>query len=83
MAEKQHIFDNPKNIARLLFWFYIICAVLMAIDLFFHRHVVHPLESLSGFYAFYGFGACVLLVVLAKELRKLLMRDEDYYERDR
>jgi hypothetical protein len=34
-----------------------------------------------GFYAIYGFVACVLLVVIAKELRKLLMRDENYYDR--
>jgi hypothetical protein len=37
---------------------------------------------LFGFYALYGFVACVLLVLLAAEMRKLVMRDEDYYERD-
>jgi len=34
-----------------------------------------------GFYSLYGFVACVILVLLAKEMRKLVMRDEDYYER--
>ena len=44
--------------------------------------MVHPFEGLWGFYAIYGFVACVILVLLAKEMRKLLMRDEDYYDRD-
>jgi len=30
-------------------------------------------------YAIYGFSACVLLVVLGRILRRLVMRDEDYY----
>jgi hypothetical protein len=33
-----------------------------------------------GFYSVYGFVACVLLVLLAKEMRKLLIRKEDYYD---
>ena len=36
-------------------------------------------ESFSGFYAFFGLVACVALVLAAKELRKLIMRPEDYY----
>jgi hypothetical protein len=35
-----------------------------------------------GFYAIYGFVACVILVLVAKEMRKLVMRDEDYYDDD-
>jgi hypothetical protein len=34
---------------------------------------------LLGFYI-YGFVACVVLVVIAKEMRKVLMRKEDYYD---
>jgi hypothetical protein len=34
-------------------------------------------------YALYGFVACVLLVVLGRGLRRLVMRDERYYERER
>lgn len=49
-------------------------------DLFIHRHIYHSWESFTGFYAFYGFLACVVLVLLARELRKLVMRDEDYYD---
>ena len=36
-------------------------------------------ESWPGFYALFSFIACFALVLAAKELRKLLMRSEDYY----
>jgi hypothetical protein len=34
-------------------------------------------------YALYGFVACVVLVVLGRGLRRLVMRDERYYRRER
>ena len=80
--EKKHIFDNPENIRRLLWIFYAICAGLLLIDAVFHRHVIHAWESLFGFYAVFGFVACVILVLVAKEMRKVLMRREDYYDDD-
>jgi membrane protein YdbS with pleckstrin-like domain len=79
--QRKHIFDKPENVRRLLRTLYLACALLLAADLFVHRHVEHGWESLWGFYAVYGFAACVLLVLLAKQLRKLLKRGEDYYDR--
>ncbi|MGD8783197.1 MAG: hypothetical protein PVF28_05420 [Thioalkalispiraceae bacterium] len=80
--EKTYLFDNPKNVSRLLLGFYIICAVLFVLDFIVHRHSVHPWEGFPAFYAIYGFVACVLLVLIAKEMRKLIMRKEDYYDVD-
>jgi hypothetical protein len=79
--ERQHLFDKPENVRRLLGILYLACALLLAADLFVHRHVQHGWETLWGFYAFFGFTACVLLVLLARQLRKLLKRPEDYYDR--
>ena len=79
--ERQHLFDKPEHVRRLLRMLYLACALLLAADLFIHRHVIHAWESLWGFYAFYGFVACVALVLLAKQLRKILKRPEDYYDR--
>ena len=62
-----------------------LCVVLLVLDFgFLHlrHHVVHPWENLFGFYALYGFVACVLLVLAAKQLRKVVMRKEDYYDAD-
>ncbi len=82
MQDKTHIFDNPKNVKRVLWALVVVCVLTIGADFVYHRHVVHPWEGLWGFYAFYGFVACVVLVLLAKEMRKLLMRGEDYYDRD-
>ena len=48
-------------------------------DFMFHRHVEHPWEVLWGFYAVFGFVSCVALVLVAKQMRKILMRQENYY----
>lgn len=35
---------------------------------------------IPGFYCLYGFVACTVLVICATQLRKILMRREDYYD---
>lgn len=78
--EKAHIFDNPKNVKRVIYALYALCGISVVAEFFIHRHVDHPWEALFGFYCLYGFFACVILVLIAKELRKVLMRGEDYYD---
>ena len=78
--ERQYLFDKPRNVTRLLRGFYAICLALFLLDLLLHRHVTHSWENLPGFYAIFGFIACVVLVLVARELRKLVMRKEDYYD---
>jgi len=75
-----HFFDNPKNIQMIFRGLYALAAGLFLVDFFIHRHVVHPWERLWGFYPIYGFLSIVLLVLVAKQLRKVVMRDEDYYD---
>ena len=82
--DKQHIFDKPGNVKWLLRIFYGVCAALFAADFVIHRHVERTIEGFWGFYAIYGFVACVLLVLIATKMRKVVMRGEDYYdEKDR
>ena len=80
--EKQHIFDKPENVNRLLRGFYAVCVVLLVLDFVLHRHITHSWENTPAFYAIFGFVACVVLVLIAKEMRKVLMRKEDYYDVD-
>lgn len=80
-TEKRYLFDNPKNVKRLLYTVYACCIVLVLLDFVIHRHIYHSWESLFGFYAIYGFVGCVVLVLVAKWMRTFLMRDEDYYDR--
>ena len=80
--EKRHLFDDPRNVRRLLAVFFTICAGLLLTDFIFDRHAIHPWEVWPGFYAVFGFVVSVGLVLGAKELRKILMRKENYYDDD-
>ena len=73
--EKQHIFDKPRNVNRLLGVFYTLCGLLFVLDFVIHRHTVHSWENLWGFYAVYGFVGCVILVLIAAGMRTFLMRN--------
>ena len=72
--------DNPKNVDRIVYALYGMCALLLIIDVFVHKHSPFAIEYFPGFYAIYGFMACVGLVLVAKWLRKFLMRSETYYD---
>ncbi|NKB69563.1 MAG: hypothetical protein GKR89_21035 [Candidatus Latescibacteria bacterium] len=84
-GEKTYYLDDPDNVKKIIRVFIGLCVVVVGIDLFVHRHLsfaerIFAAEGWFGFYAFYGFVSCVVLVVVAKELRKVLMRREDYYD---
>lgn len=77
--EPPHFFDKRDNVKKVLWIFHVLCAALLVIDAFYHRHTVQNWEGWWGFYAFFGFVACVVLVLAAIQLRKLVMVDEHYY----
>ena len=81
-GEKERFLDRQKNVDRLLWGFTILGVITLLVDFFFHRHTDHPWQHLWGFYGIFGAISIVVLVQLAKALRKLVMRDEDYYESD-
>jgi hypothetical protein len=74
------IFDNPKNVKRLLAFFYISLVVLIGVEFLIHKHADFPWENAPAFYAVYGFVSCVALIFIAKAMRLFLKRREDYYE---
>ncbi|GGK68453.1 hypothetical protein [Amphritea balenae] len=84
MSDKHHSddgwFDKPENVKKMLKVFYVVCALLVLVDFIVHRHIYHDWESIPAFYAIYGFIGCVVLVLIATEMRKFLMRGEDYYD---
>jgi len=72
--------DHPRNVTRLVRGLYVLCGLAFLADLLYRKHPHFEVEHWFGFYAGFGFLASVTLVLTAKQLRKLLMRDEDYYE---
>jgi len=74
--------DNKRNVERIVYGLYIICALLFAADFVYQKKVYLPVEKIPGFYAFYGFFMCAALVICAKAMRVILKRPEDYYAPD-
>lgn len=79
-TDQPGFFDKAGNIKKLLRIFFSLCGGLFLLDFVLHRHVIHPWDHLWGFYALFGFVACVALVLGAKEMRKVVMRNEQYYD---
>lgn len=79
--EKPTWIDHKKNVDRICYTLYAVCALLLLIDPFVHKHGPFAIEHLWGFYGIYSFIGAVFLVLGAKALRVILMRSEDYYDR--
>ena len=73
--------DRPGSIDLVYRAVVAVCALLLSLDFFYVKHTELEIERYFGFYGIYGFVCCVFLVLAAKEVRKLLRRDEDYYDR--
>ena len=69
----------PRVVNAIVYALYGVCALSVMLDFVIHRHEKLAFAASFGFYAWYGFVACVGLVLAAKGLRRLLMRSEDYY----
>jgi hypothetical protein len=86
--EREYWLDQPKNVKLIIRIFFAVSAVLLGLNLVYHRHGSFEHSSADfapehyfGFYGIYGFVACVLLVIVSKYvLRKIVMRSEDYYD---
>ena len=66
MKKEVTIFDNPKNVKRLLWFFYIVLAALLAADFFIVKHGHFPWEDHAQFFAAYGFVACVMVIFISQ-----------------
>lgn len=79
-TEEQGWADSPRNLRRIRAALYVLCGLLVAGDLLVNRQTYNSIELIWLFYALYGFAALVFAVVVAKGLRALVNRDEDYYD---
>ena len=80
-SPRKYWLDRSENVTKLYRGLWVVGLLLVAIDIILHRHEDFGFATRFGFYGLYGFFACVILVLVAKKLRTVLMRDEDYYDR--
>lgn len=69
-----------RNADKLFYGLLAICLSLLSIDLFYHKHGHFEFETWFGFFAFFGLSAYATIVLSAKQLRRVLKRDENYYD---
>ena len=74
--------DREDIRQKIRYGIYVVCALLVIIDLVVDRYIYLPVEEMPAFYAIYGFVALVAVVLLAKTLRRFVGRNEDYYLKD-
>jgi hypothetical protein len=74
--------DRLKRVIRISLGFLIGLVVLDALPLFVDKHHAHTsAEHIPGFWALFGFGACVLIIIGSKAFGHAgIMKREDYYD---
>lgn len=77
--ERKYWLDDRRNVDKIFYGLALICTGLFLADFLYHKHINFGFENGFGFFAWYGFVCCVTLVLLAKQMRKWVKRDEDYY----
>ena len=80
MNDDRRWLDEPRNVTRIVYGLVALCTVVLLAGFFVDRESHFAVEDWPGFYAVYGFVVSVALVLSAKQLRRLVRRDEDYYE---
>jgi hypothetical protein len=78
--EKSYWLDDMRNVYKLFWALVAACALLFMADAFYHKHVIFEFENWFGFFGLFGFFMSFALVLAAREMRKIIMRDEDFYD---
>jgi cation transporter-like permease len=72
--------DRPGVQLLLRIALYVACVGLIVAEFLIHRHAYNRVEAIPLLYAMYGFAALLVAVTIARGLRRLLKRDEDFYD---
>ena len=80
MPDPDHWLARPATIGLLWVVFGVVLTVLLLAELVVHHHPQFGLDDTFGFGAWYGFAACVVLVLFAKMLGAFLKRPDTYYD---
>ncbi len=78
--ESEWWLDRPASISLIIRVLMAACAIVVFADFFYHKHADYSFQEWIAFDAVFGFVAYVGLVTTAKGIRRILMRDEDYYD---
>lgn len=88
MAEKNpqqqpgrpHWLVRPDTIRRLCMGGGLLLAVLVLLDAVIEHHSYFDVDGTFGFYAWFGFGTSVAMIVFSKVLGIFVKRPDTYYD---
>ncbi|MFQ3302647.1 MAG: hypothetical protein ACI9EH_001552 [Planktomarina sp.] len=72
-------FTKTKNANNIFLGLALLCFLLFLADFTYHKHGHFHIEEIPGFYGAYGFFMFTALILVAKALRLLIKRPENYY----
>ena len=78
---KKYWIDDVQNVYKIFWALVIVCTLLFLSDALYHKHVTLNFENWFGFFGLFGFTVSFALVLVARQMRKIIMRSEDYYDR--
>lgn len=73
-------FERVENHRLLILLVILICIISGAAEFFIHMHPHFAAEEIPVFYGLFGFASFFFVVLAGAQLRKLIMRPEDYYD---
>ncbi len=82
-AKQIHWLYRPENKRKLWALLYVILSLALLPEFFVQHHPHFPnvgLDTVWGFFAWYGFLTCAAMVIVAKLLGWLLKRPDNYYD---
>ena len=79
---KRHWLARPGTIRLLWIIFLFVLVLTVLASLFTEVHAWFSLDGSFAFYAWYGFVTCIVMVLFAKLLGRLLHRKDSYYDRN-
>ncbi len=78
--QQDHWLARSGTIRLLWLLFGVILIALVLADLVLQHHPLFGLDATFSFAAWYGFAACIVLVLFAKILGAILKRPDAYYD---
>ena len=79
----QHWILKKENIKKLWACSIVLLVFLLLVQLIFPIKGHFEVESWIGFGAWFGFLACVLMILFSKLLGLIVKKSEDYYEKNK
>jgi hypothetical protein len=77
---QDHWLARPENIKLMWRGFLVVLGLTVLSELFIDPHPYFGIDGTFGFHAWYGFAACVVMILGSKALGVLLKRPDSYYD---